>query len=457
MPPATKTKRQLAVEAHTMAQSFGCILYQDTIYLPVDYETSRWDQPVPPERRMWLPLSEKELCRLARDQFQTMFTKSDGSEFEHMVKQGCEPYEQMPSSILIRTEQGLKELREDGVLYVPSDRFVPNILPVMLNTDKDDKARIKAIIVEWLNSEEEATALLRHLATALAPGWSAVRYVLLLGDGRNGKSVLMQMMQKLFGKTNVSGVSRQNISDGSPVVVELNGKLLNIIFDGVAVYLKDSGHEKSLVAGEEVGVRKLYSSTLTTVQTNALFIEGLNREPKSSDKSSALQERLVRFWFKNTYEDDLEFKEEMLSDRALGALLSLLLDNYVVKSSKSTMLAPTQESLDLKIEHMESNSLALQFLAHLVRNGTIDDFDGMELDELTDAFRRWRLKDGDLGVWTRDNVRTLFKPVVDLERKSKRIGGKVTKVIVVGALKKDAYLFVQSLIEEETDAAVVGD
>lgn len=454
MPPTVKNKRELADEANTFAGSFECVLYRDTVYIPMDFETKEWTLPVSPERKMWQPLNEVSLCRMAREQFQTVFTKSDGPEFEHMVKQACVLYDEEPIGILIRTADGIRELRDNGKLFVPGNRFVPNILPVPLNTDPDDKARVFAVLVEWLNSEEEATALLRHLATALAPSWSAVRYVLLLGDGRNGKSVLMQMMQTLFGRTNVSGVSRQNIAEKSPVVVDLNGKLLNIIFDGVAEYLKDSGLEKSLVAGEEVSIRKLYSSTLTTVRTNALFIEGLNREPKSSDKSSALQERLVRFWFKNTYEDDLEFKDEMLSDRVLGALLSLLLDNYVVKRDKRTMLAPTQESLSLRIEHMESNSLALQFLAYLMDSGKFDDLNDATLDELTDMFRRWRLRDGDMGVWTKDNVRTLFKPVLDFERRSKRIGNKVTKVVVVSALKKDARLLMQDQVEEEADAVV---
>lgn len=456
--PSIKNKRQLADEADVLARSFNCKVYKNQVYIPCDMDTGDWSVAPPVHRRIWVPLTRTKLQQVAKQQFMTMFSSQQELEsFEYMVLQSTDIHEEEVSSVLIRTVDGLRELRDDGVLYEPEDRFVPNILPITLNTVEDDKSRVFGVLVEWLNSEEEATALLRHLATALAPGWSAVRYVLLLGDGRNGKSVLMQMMQRLFGKENVSGVSRQNISDSSPVVTELNGKLLNIIFDGVAVYLKDSGHEKSLVAGEEVGVRRLYSSALTPVQTNALFIEGLNREPKSNDKSSALQERLVRFWFKNTYVDDLVFKEEMLSDRVLGALLALLIDNYVKKEDKAVMLAPTRESQSLRIEHMATNSLAMQYIEHVVETGDVEDLVGMPLSELADEFKRWRLKDGDLGVWTRDSVRTLFKTVLDFKRKSVRVGSKVTKVIVIEGFKKDALELIGSLTEKEDSDAVVGD
>jgi len=455
----TKSKRQMADEAEALALSFFCEFYKGVLYIPADYETKDWTVLPPPERRMWIPLGKDKLMQVARTQFQTVFASdADVEQFRFMVEQAATPATEVYTSLLISTDEGLRVLKEDGKLYVPDGSFVPNMIPVKLNTDEADKARVLAVTTEWLGSEEEAIHLLRHLATALAPGWSAVKYVLLLGDGRNGKSVLMQMMMYLFGRHNVSGVSRQNISEGSPVVTELNGKLLNIIFDGVAVYLKDSGHEKSIVAGEEIGVRMLYRSSLTTVQTNALFIEGLNREPKSSDKSSALQERLVRFWFKKTYEDDLVFKDEMMSDRILGALLAQLLDNYVTKADKAVMLAPTTESKTLKLEHMTSNSLAMQFIEHLVEVGDPMDLIGMSLTELTEEFRRWRLKDGDMSVWTKDNVRTQFKTALDFNRKSVRVGTRITKVPVVDAFKKQALELVESLNKsEEAEDALVGE
>ena len=462
--PDIKSKRELSQDAAVLAASFECVKYGGKIYIPADYATG--DHAVIPsvDRKIWVPLTREELQIKALQQFDTLFqTDAELSNFDFMVAQCAIQHPSPCTSIFINTPEGLRELKDDGKLYEPSGNFVANAIKVPLNTDETDKQELKNILIGWLSSEEEASALLSHFATALAPGWSAVKYILLMGDGRNGKSVLLAMMEELFGSANVSSVSRQDIADRSPVVTDLNGKLLNIIYDGVSAYLKDSGNEKSLIAGEPIGVRKLYSSELTKVQTNALFIEGLNKEPKSSDKSSALQSRIIRFWFPNTYVDDLEFKDQMLSERMLGALLSLLIDNYVKKQDKAVMLAPTTAAIELQLEHMLVNSAALQYMSWMENEDPLGaaSIIGMDADKLVANFQSWRMKEGDINHWSGPDVLELFRPLLMIERRSRRTGGKVTKVKVVTGFKTNMEQFVESLkaevhgeTEEDTDAVV---
>jgi phage/plasmid-associated DNA primase len=365
-----------------------------------------------------------------------------------------------PVSLLVRTPAGLKRLAPDGTLQPPSGDFVPNTLVPMLNEDKAEKARVLGVIQTWLDSEEEANSLLKHLATGLAPHWSAVKYVILLGEGRNGKGLLLRMIQTIFGGDNVSHVPRQEISQGTPMVIELNGKLLNIVYDGMAEYLKDSGREKSLIAGEPVSIKDLYKSAPVSVMTNALFIEGLNREPKSSDKSSALQKRLVRFQFPHVYPLDHAFERLMLSEESLGALLSLLLDHYVMEDYVAKELAPTQKALELQLEHMYVNSVAMQFLKHLEETDTLGATSilGEPISTLVTQFRDWRLKENDLATWAEPDVQALFMPLINTERKSDRQGGKVVKVRKITSFKDEAAAFIATLKEEEDDVqALVAD
>ncbi len=446
--PVLKTKKELSQEAVIFASSFSLIHYNHVIYMPADFETGDVSVTPAPERTVWKPLDSTAVQRFALSQFDTLFnTVSEESSFYYMVAQSSKQHFPQSNSLLIRTKDGLRELRDDGLLHKPTGEFVPNYLPVMLNEDSDDKAEVLHVLEEWLDSDEEAVALLRHLATCLAPEWSAVRYVLLLGDGRNGKSVLMGMLQRLFTDANCSHVTRQDISKASPVVTNVLGKLVNIVYDGVAEYLKDSGNEKSLIAGEPVAVRLLYSSQATMVHTNALFIEGLNREPKSSDKSSALQARIIRFWFPNTYPDDLLFKERMHSDRMVGALLSLLIDNFVRKQDKGVMLAPTQRSLELQLEHMVANSLALQFVGHLEKTDPLgaESLVDTDFSDVADQFQSWRIKENDLSTWSEPDIFEMFRPVLVTERRSKRVNNQPRKVRVVLGFKPETLAYLKLL------------
>lgn len=454
-----KTKPALAGEAFKMAESFNLVRYRDATYIPCDFETQDVMNSVEPDRTMWLPMTSKFLQKLAAAQFNTLFS-SDGElrSFEFMVAQNSMHVDLVPTSLLIRTQAGLKLLQEDGSLADPDGSFVPNTVTPMLNEDVAVKDKVFSLIAEWVDSEEEAHSLLYHLATSLSPGYSAVKYVLLLGEGRNGKSLLLEMMQSLYGVTNVSSVTRQDIAEKSPTVCELNGKLLNIVFDGRAEYLKDSGMEKSLIAGEPVPIRKLYESTPTMVQTNALFVEGLQREPKSNDKSSALQKRLVRFLFPNVYPLNIKFRKEMLREENLGAFLSLLIDHYVQEDVVAEKLAPTQRSVELQLEHMFVNSIALQFLKYLEEKDPIGATGllGHPLHEIVQPFQSWRIKENDLSTWAEPDVLALFTPLIATERKSVRVDGEPRKVRVCTSFKDEAQAFIESLKGHEDDGADAG-
>ena len=419
----TKTKEKLADAARTLAASYELVIHNEVIYLPVDYETRVSEPLPPPERKVWIPLDRHEVQQFGNLKAHILFAnESELVNFEGMLKQLSQRESGAPEGIFITTTQGLRVLLNDGCLHEPTGCFYPNHLTTPLNEDPDDKAFVLSVITEWLGGEaEEVTSLLHHFATALAPSWSAVKYVLLLGEGRNGKSVLLQMMLDLLGRENVSNVSRQQMAEQSPVVAELNGKLANIVMDGSMEYLKDSGMEKTLIAGETGAVRPLYVSRLIPVQTNGLFAEALNQEPKTRDKSSALQKRIVRFRFPNVYALDPQFSKKMRSPKMLGAFLALLVEHYVKQELASDLLAATKGAVELQLDQMVLNSIFHQFLMHLLNNdpGAADKLVGKDVIGAVSAFIPWAQSNhGEL--YSETDALNLFKRNAFLKRSSRR-------------------------------------
>jgi hypothetical protein len=457
------TKKELTQLANDMASGFGIVKYNHTLYLPVNYRTRAIDQALAPEERVWIPMSMPQVLDLASQTSKVMFySEGEKSSFYGMVEQAAKPAYAAPGTLLVVKGDALAELRADGQLHEPTLEFCPNFISTPVNDDEEAKASVKATMVEWLDdSKEDAESLLSHLATALAPHWSAVKYVLLIGEGRNGKSVLMKMVLALLGQHNVSHVTRQDMSASKSTCLDLQGRLANIVFDGPASYLKDSGPEKSLIAGETTPIRRLYSSLVTPVTTNGLFLEGLNREPKTGDKSLALQKRLVRFQFTRTYELDYKFEHHMLSEPMLGAFLALLLDHYVLQSEVHKKLKPTQASVSLQLEQMHTNSMPFQFVTWVDEEDALG-VEGLIGEFITDVavkFKHWRLSEmGDINVWNDKDVEQMLTPLFVTERKSKRINGRVRKVRVITGFRQQLDQFIHYLRgEEEADVAASDD
>lgn len=458
-----RKRSELPGLADNLARGMSLVKFQGVVYLPVDYETLQHDPALDVTRRVWIPLAEEAILLMANDVQQLLFaTEGEARSYVSMVKQIAEPVTLAGDRVFISTAEGLRQLHQDGQLHPPEDVFCPYFVRTPLNPDPDDKAEMLSTFVEWLGNKEDATSLLHHLATTLVTTWPAVRYVLLIGEGRNGKSLIMKMLVDLFGSHNVSHVTRQQMAAKAPECHDLTNKLLNVVFDGEATYLRDSGMEKTLTAGEVAQIRKLFETYPTPVQTNGLFIEGLNREPKSSDKSSALQKRIVRFHLPNAYALDHRFEQRMRSPKMLGALLALLLDHYVRADEVALKLAPTATSIELKLEHSMVNNMALQFLAWMDHEDPLGA-DGLLDENITDVaekFKYWRLQSNDISTWSTADVESTLRPLFLTDRQSQRVNGKPRKVRVITGFKPEVIEFLDYYRGKEADlddAATVVD
>ena len=451
-----KTPKERASHAMNLAQSFQLVTHHGILYMPADFEDRTFMNGVVPERTVWIPVTANDLQQLSKKLYKMLFSsEKELVAFEFMVHQGATTPDKVLDEILVNTKSGLRRLDPEGVLQPASGVFVPNYIQVPLSDDQAVKDEVLQVIVDWVGGEDEAHSLLYHLATTLSPGYSAVKYVLLLGGGRNGKGVLLKMLHSLFSAGNMSSISRQYMSDASPACFDLNGKLLNLVFDGPSTYIKDSGPEKTLVAGEPLTIRKLFSSQGSTVQTNALFVEALNNEPKSKDKSPALQKRLMRYQFSKVFALDKTFERKMLSEKYLGAFLSLLIDHFVREPEIAEKLAPTSSAEDLQVEYQMHNSIALQYIEHLELHSNMfpQGIIGIEFSEVAATFRAWRVAMGDNTSWTDGELLNLFKDSVTTTRKSISTPRGPRKVRVIDGYTRDAEELCARLKENEENAA----
>ena len=453
-----KSREKLADSARLLAASFELVNYNDRLYLPMDYETGSYVPVPPPERKVWQLLRKENLVRFANMHQKILFAnESEKTNFEGMLLQ-LATFEEPVDFIYARTSQGLVEMQPDGKFVPTTGKFSPNSLSVVANDNPDDVKFVWDTLVEWLGGEEEqAHSFMYHLGSALSPTWSAAKYLLLLGGGSNGKGVLLQMIRSLFGKDNISGVTRQAMAKSDPGVADLNNMLLNIVMDGPQEYLKDSGTEKTLVAGEPVFIHELYKSSLTQVETNALFLEGLNEEPKTRDKSFGLQRRLVRFYFPNKYEQNPVFAKKMRSPRYLGAFMHILLEHFVSEADAPTKLQVTEASANLQLDQIVTNSIVMQWLQSVLE----DDLNGAsrllgkDVKTLIASFQPWVLTQ-EKNMYSDAESLKLMQQAFILKRSSKRENGKLRNFYKVDGFKPETQRLIDILKGGQDDTTAAG-
>jgi phage/plasmid-associated DNA primase len=209
----------------------------------------------------------------------------------------------------------------------------------------------------------------------------------------------------------------------------------------------------------------LYESGTTPVQTNALFIEALNREPKARDKSSALQKRLVRFRFPNVYPVDKMFFRKMTSEKYLGALLSLLIDHYVREDEIAEKLKLTQGALDLQLEQVYLGSPVLQFLENLnnIDSSKITKLmkGDMPVEVFLNSFKPW-CETQKIDDRTDAELVEMLKASFEIGWKTKRIDGKPKNVRMIKGLRPETLLALEQLKggdsgDTDSNEELVGD
>lgn len=367
--------------------------YGGFIYLPEHYKTG--DLGFMKGESRWKRYNMKELVYKIRDTRSTMVLPKIWSNFYTT----CLMYTQQhttPGNLTFKSKGKINQILENGKVSDYHGEFTTYYLDWERSERKDVKSFIYSTIADWVGSTVDADKLLDLLASAINPHFSVHRYLLLIGSGRNGKSTLLKMLDKLL-KGNVSYVARQAMASGSTTLLDLNGKLANIVFDGQRKFITDSGIEKSIIVGEQIAVRPLYESTAVNVSTNALFIEGLNHEPMSADKSSALQKRLIRFKFVNEYAEDITFEKKMTSDDAIEALFALLIERHVTDDGIAELVAETENMRRSRIEHQVLNDDVFEYVnskwgseMSILKELTTGNFDIIDYESFREDYITWR-------------------------------------------------------------------
>jgi putative DNA primase/helicase len=186
---------------------------------------------------------------------------------------------------------------------------------------------IRTFLSEVVNPED-IPVLQEYLGYILYKDMAFQKSLMLVGEGRNGKSTFINLVKHLVGKENCASVNLQSLEYNRFMVAELFGKLVNVFADIPHQALRQTSMFKILTGGDLVRAEKKFQDAFTFVNY-AKFIFSANRLPETPDESDAFFRRWIIINFPNQFEGKRARKgliNELTTEQELSGLLNFALD-----------------------------------------------------------------------------------------------------------------------------------
>lgn len=357
-----------------------------------------------------------------------------------------------PEPTLINLANGTYDIEDNTLLEHNPSNFFLNSIP----TEYDENAdcpRTKQFLREITATEEDALALEEFTGYCLYRAMPKHRAFLLVGEGANGKSTYLNLLQKLLGKDNYSSVSLQDLINRPFLRARLYGKLANIFADlpNTALTSGGTGIFKALTGADSLDAEIKFVQDPVNFENHAKLIFSCNQIPKSEDDSFAFWRRwtIIRFpkIFKGDERDaDLPAKLEV----ELPGFLNLALNGLKRLRNNNWEFSNERDESETRKEYLK-NSDSFKYFVETHVEVTYDPEDYEPKDEFYRAYCAYVLKEK-LGFPEAKNTvsKRLYELLPGIQQERKRlIEGRVN--VWVGIKLKGENEKVGGLTEKTDD------
>lgn len=237
------------------------------------------------------------------------------------------------------------------------DKFNPDLYAITATPVKFDKTAdcpaIKKFLSEIVN-EKDVAKLIEFSGYCLYKAYPIARFVILVGEGSNGKSTFLELLKNFLGLENTSGLTLQQLSENTGFnEAELFGKLANICGDIPERALKDTGTLKKLTGKDIIHANRKFRSFLTFVNY-AKPIFSANKLPSSRDESLAYHRRATTIDFPNRFDEgneetDPNIIKKLTTPEELSGFFNLAvvgLQNFLSQGKFSNEATTEEKRLD---------------------------------------------------------------------------------------------------------------
>lgn len=265
----------------------------------------------------------------------------------------------------INVENGLLDWMSDPPQLLPHDpRYLASIrIPVRYDPDAACPA-IDQFFADVL--PDDCIDLAYELfGYCLIPDTNFQKAFMMLGDGANGKSKFLALLQAFVGRSNCSAESLQDLGENRFRAANLVGKLVNIFSDLPARMLEDTAIFKTLVSGDSLSAERKGEQAFEFTNY-ARMVFSANKLPPTKDLSHGFFRRWCIIRFPNSFPEgspkrDPAILSKITTQQELSGLLNKAIIGLVRLFSQREFSKPASVEAEVMLYQNENDNVRLFF------------------------------------------------------------------------------------------------
>lgn len=178
-----------------------------------------------------------------------------------------------------------------------------------------------------IQSREGISLIIRFFGYCIYKSACYEKALMFIGPGKNGKSVLIKLIESFVGQENVSHASLQELTGDRFAGADLYGKLVNTFADLESNKLTNTGIFKTLVSGDSIRAQRKHQQPFSFHNYSKLIFS-TNKILRSDDMSYAYYRRWIILIFDKLFDgenQDPELINKLITEEEMSGLLNLAL------------------------------------------------------------------------------------------------------------------------------------
>jgi P4 family phage/plasmid primase-like protien len=294
---------------------------------------------------------------------------------------------------LINVKNGLLDWKT-GELK-PHDHTTYSLIQIQTEYDPNAKSDVLDKFINQVMPPDCVPLIEEFMGYLLIPDTSFAKCLVAVGEGGNGKSTFLHLIEKMIGTANISHYSLHAISEDKFTASGLVGKLCNFYDELESKVLENTATFKQIVAGDQIKAEEKGKAPFSFKPFSRLVF-ATNQMPRANDRSQAYFDRILLVRFPNRFRDTdqviLDYDEVLAKTPGLlSALLNRALSG-LKRLMKQGRFSKSQSSIDAIDDYQRECNSALDFLQE---NCTLSDPNGwVSRSDLYDRYKAWSIDSG---------------------------------------------------------------